>query len=173
MLKVQGRNSGYGIAMILGLALALFSVFNACPVFSQDVGAVIPIGVGTVGLGLLLWLLYLLIGRYGIQVTDDGFRFQRSFLGIKWSRGVAWPKLKRLSLVRAKHLVSRPMNSLDEEQRTRDVPPKIRIETHDSRWEFGGWLPDAHRMYFRNLIEWGFRRWQQGKGPVDHSTTHR
>ncbi len=47
----------------------------------------------------------------------------------------------------------------DWDQVRKTVLPKIRLESNEGRWEFGGWLPDDHRRYFRDLIQFEYRQW--------------
>jgi hypothetical protein len=163
MLTAIGTNKEYAIATVGGfiflVVLALTGNF-----WLSGPPLVLAIPMALLLSLALLGIIYLVSGKYAIRIGPKGFEFRLSFLGISWKRGLAWTNIRKLSMTRSKTMVS-PSYVPDWDQVSKTVLPKIRLETNEGRWEFGGWLPDDHRRYFRDLIQFGYKAWVKAGKP--------
>ena len=158
-----GQNREYGIVVVMGVILALILLLTA-RFWIEGMPVVLKVPFSAFVLIVLLNMAYLVSATYSIAINAKGFEFRRSFLGITWRRSLAWEKVHKLSVTRLKTLRGSD-DYPDMEPRSRVIPPKIRIETPEKRWEFGGWLPDAHLLYFRDLIQYGYEAWVKAGKP--------
>lgn len=149
----------YAIGVIfLMITLALMGLI-AIPIqlYSDAVGSAIMIVCGLI-IGLVA--SYFFFGEIELSIAGNELRYKRGLFGIGHVVRIPWKMIKRLS-------VTREVQSYDWDTESTFIakPPKIRVETANRRWEFGGYLPAATRQYFRYLIEQHFQEW---KNAVQH-----
>lgn len=158
-----GKYREYGIVAVMGVIVVLVTLLTA-KYWVRGLPLALGIPLPVILLIVLLNMAYLVSATYSIAIDSKGFEYRRSFLGITWRKGLPWGKIRKLSVTRLK-IMRASDDYPDIEPRSKMIPPKIRIETSEKRWEFAGWIPDPHKLYFRDLIQYGYEAWVKAGKP--------